>query len=98
MRAIGAKRLPSSALDDQGTTGTTALVMALDGTTLGRKNCEFPQYFPEPGWVEHEPEEIWQSVLGAISGALAAANVRSFEIATIGITNQRETTLLWDRR
>ena len=82
---------------DQGTTGTTALVMALDGTTLGRKNCEFPQHFPEPGWVEHEPEEIWQSVLGAVSGALQIANVSSSDIAAIGITNQRETTVLWDR-
>ncbi|HTA89247.1 MAG TPA: glycerol kinase GlpK [Polyangiaceae bacterium] len=82
---------------DQGTTGTTALVMALDGSTLGRKNCEFPQYFPEPGQVEHEPEEIWQSVLAAISGALQISNVRGSEIAAIGITNQRETTLLWDR-
>ncbi len=71
--------------------------MALDGATLGRKNCEFPQYFPEPGQVEHEPEEIWQSVLAAISGALQNSNVRGSEIAAIGITNQRETTLLWDR-
>ncbi|HEX3777259.1 MAG TPA: glycerol kinase GlpK [Polyangiaceae bacterium] len=83
---------------DQGTTGTTALVMALDGATLGRKNCEFPQHFPQPGWVEHEAEEIWQSVLGAISGALEAAGVQGSDIAAIGITNQRETTLLWDRK
>ncbi|HWZ90115.1 MAG TPA: glycerol kinase GlpK [Polyangiaceae bacterium] len=82
---------------DQGTTGTTALVMALDGTTLGRKNCEFAQHFPQAGWVEHEPEEIWQSVLGAVSGALQAALVRPAEIRAIGLTNQRETTLLWDR-
>ena len=82
---------------DQGTTGTTALVMALDGSTLGRKNCEFPQHFPRPGWVEHEPEEIWQSVLGAVSGALAEARVSGAEIAAIGLTNQRETTLLWER-
>jgi glycerol kinase len=71
--------------------------MALDGATLGRKNCEFPQHFPQPGWVEHEPEEIWHSVLEAVSGALQTANVRGSEIAAIGITNQRETTLLWDR-
>jgi glycerol kinase len=82
---------------DQGTTGTTALVMGLDGATLGRKNCEFAQHFPEPGWVEHEPEEIWQSVLSAVSGALASANLTAHEIAAIGLTNQRETTLLWDR-
>jgi glycerol kinase len=83
---------------DQGTTGTTALVMALDGSTLGRKNCEFPQHFPKPGWVEHDPEQIWRSVLSAVSGALETSNVRGSEIAAIGITNQRETALLWDRR
>ena len=83
---------------DQGTTGTTALVMGLDGTTLGRKNCEFAQHFPAPGWVEHDPEEIWQSVLSAVAGALEASAVRGSEIAAIGITNQRETTLLWDRQ
>ncbi|HEY3666369.1 MAG TPA: FGGY family carbohydrate kinase, partial [Polyangiaceae bacterium] len=82
---------------DQGTTGTTALVMGLDGSTLGRKNCEFQQHFPEPGWVEHEPEQIWQSVLGAVSGALELSGLRGTDIAAIGITNQRETTLLWDR-
>ena len=82
---------------DQGTTGTTALVMGLDGATLGRKNCEFSQHFPEPGWVEHEPSEIWQSVLGAVTGALELSGVRGSEIAAIGLTNQRETTLLWER-
>lgn len=82
---------------DQGTTGTTALLMGLDGRTLGRHNCEFPQYFPEPGNVEHEPDEIWQSVLDAIRGALEEAGVGADSIAAIGITNQRETTLLWDR-
>jgi glycerol kinase len=82
---------------DQGTTGSTALVMALDGRTLGRATVEFPQHFPEPGWVEHEPEEIWQSVLGSVKEALAAAGVAGSELAAIGITNQRETTLLWER-
>ncbi|MEI9942267.1 MAG: glycerol kinase GlpK [Pseudomonadota bacterium] len=83
---------------DQGTTGTTALVMGLDGATLGRKNCEFAQHFPEPGWVEHEPEEIWQSVLRAVSGALDASKLSGSDIAAIGLTNQRETTLLWHRQ
>ena len=82
---------------DQGTTGTTALVMGTDGSTLAHCNREFPQYFPEPGRVEHEPEEIWQSVVDAVEEALRAASVSKAEIAAIGITNQRETTLVWDR-
>ncbi len=82
---------------DQGTTGSTALVLGLDGTTLGRANREFPQHFPNPGEVEHEPEEIWLSVVGAIADALSVAQVRGTDIAAIGITNQRETTLLWER-
>jgi glycerol kinase len=82
---------------DQGTTGTTALVMSQDGRTLGRATLEFPQHFPEPGWVEHEPEEIWASVLGALAEALKNAGVAGTDIAAIGITNQRETTLLWER-
>jgi glycerol kinase len=82
---------------DQGTTGTTALVMSREGATLGRATREFPQHFPQPGSVEHDAEEIWDSVAHAVSGALVAAGVRGTDIAAIGITNQRETTLLWDR-
>jgi glycerol kinase len=82
---------------DQGTTGSTALVMATDGSTLGRHNREFSQHFPKPGWVEHEPEEIWQSVVDAVAGALRAAGAKGGDIGAIGITNQRETTLLWER-
>jgi len=82
---------------DQGTTGTTALVMSKAGVTLGRATCEFPQHFPEPGFVEHEPSEIWESVVKAIGLALGKAGVNGREIAAIGITNQRETTLLWER-
>jgi glycerol kinase len=82
---------------DQGTTGTTALVMGDDGSTRARVNVEFPQHFPEPGWVEHEPEEIWQSVVSAVGEALRQAGVGGSELAAIGITNQRETTLLWER-
>lgn len=67
------------------------------GTTLARANREFPQHFPQPSWVEHEPEEIWQSVELAIDDALRAAGVRGTDIAAIGITNQRETTLAWER-
>jgi glycerol kinase len=82
---------------DQGTTGSTALVMSIDGRTLGRFNREFTQHFPQPGWVEHDAEEIWSSVVDAISGALTASGVRGTDIAAIGITNQRETTLVWER-
>ena len=82
---------------DQGTTGSTALVVTLEGETLGKKSVEFPQHFPQPGWVEHDPEEIWTSVGAAVGGAIAEAGIAASEIAAIGITNQRETTLLWDR-
>ena len=82
---------------DQGTTGTTALVVTLEGETLGKKSVEFPQHFPQPGWVEHDPEQIWTSVGAAVGGAIAEAGIGAGEISAIGITNQRETTLLWDR-
>ncbi len=83
---------------DQGTTGSTALVMGTDGATLGRANQEFPQHFPRPGWVEHEPEEIWASVAGSVREALKRAGIGGSDVAAVGITNQRETTLLWDRK
>ena len=83
---------------DQGTTGSTAIVVTLEGHTLGKKSVEFPQHFPTPGWVEHDPEEIWTSVGAAVGGALAEARITGADIAAIGITNQRETTLLWDRK
>jgi glycerol kinase len=83
---------------DQGTTGTTALVIAEDGRTLGRHTVEFPQHFPKPGWVEHDADEIWESVGAAIGGAIAAAKASHADIAGIGITNQRETTLVWDNK
>jgi glycerol kinase len=82
---------------DQGTTGTTALLMGTDGATLAHANREFPQYFPEPSWVEHDAEEIWQSVRDAVCEALRRANLRASDVTAIGITNQRETTLLWER-
>ena len=82
---------------DQGTTGSTALVLSPQAEVLGRGSQEFPQYFPTPGEVEHEPEEIWQSVASATREALATAGVDPAQCAAIGITNQRETTLLWER-
>jgi glycerol kinase len=83
---------------DQGTTGTTALVVSVDdGRTLGRATTEFAQHFPRAGWVSHDPREIWQSVETSVRGALAAASVPGSAIAAIGITNQRETTVVWER-
>jgi glycerol kinase len=80
---------------DQGTTGTTVLVLDEQLAVRGRGYQEFPQIYPQPGWVEHEPDAIWASVTGALRTALAG--VAPASIAAIGITNQRETTLLWDR-
>ncbi len=79
---------------DQGTTGTTCLVVDDELRVLGRGYSELPQRFPQPGWVEHDPEQIWQSMVAAAEAAVAASGV---EPAAIGITNQRETTVLWDR-
>ena len=81
---------------DQGTTGTTAIVFDDHGRPVCRGYQEFPQYYPRPGWVEHDPGEIWQSTMDAIRGALYGP-VSAEEIAAIGITNQRETTVLWNR-
>jgi glycerol kinase len=82
---------------DQGTTGSTSLVMDAQGKTLGRATEPFPQHFPSPGLVEHEPDEIWSSVVDATRGALKAAGVSGDRIAAIGITNQRETAIVWER-
>ncbi|HWA66328.1 MAG TPA: glycerol kinase GlpK [Mycobacteriales bacterium] len=80
---------------DAGTTGVTALVVTEDGRIASRGYSEFPQHFPEPGWVEHEPEEIWQATLRACRAALAESPDSP---TAIGITNQRETAVVWDRR
>lgn len=82
---------------DQGTTGTTIAVMATDGRLLGSVNHEFPQIYSKPGWVEHEPEAIWSSVLKGIRAVLRKGLAKPASIIAIGITNQRETALLWDR-
>jgi len=82
---------------DQGTTGSTALVVDAEGALRGRGYQELPQYFPQPGWVEHDPEEIWQTQLRAARAALAAAGATPADVVAIGITNQRETTILWER-
>src|SRR5262245_56740426 len=83
---------------DQGTTGSTALVFDGDGGVLARAYAEITQHYPEPGWVAHDPEEIWSKSLRVMAEALAAARVAPGELKAIGITNQRETTLVWDRK
>jgi glycerol kinase len=83
---------------DQGTTGSTALVIDRRGRVRGRGYAELPQHFPRPGWVEHDGREIWDSVLAAVDRGIGAARVRRSQIAAIGITNQRETALFWDRQ
>ncbi len=83
---------------DQGTTGTTVLVLDERLSVLAKVNKEFPQIYPRPGWVEHNPEDIWESTRATIAGALDKAGLTGEDIAGIGITNQRETTTLWRRR
>ena len=82
---------------DQGTTGTTVLVFDHDGHVRGRHYAEITQHYPQPGWVEHDPAEIWSTSLEVIGGALTAAAIEATQVDAIGITNQRETTILWDR-
>jgi len=82
---------------DQGTTSSRAIVFRRDGTIAGVGQCELQQHFPRPGWVEHDPLEIWSSQRATIAEALAAAELRPTDIVGLGITNQRETTIIWDR-
>ncbi len=82
---------------DQGTTGSTALVVDAEGEVRGRGYVELPQHYPRPGWVEHDPEELWSTTLQALAQAVGAAGIVPSELAAIGITNQRETTILWER-
>ncbi len=82
---------------DQGTTGSTALLIGDDLRIVAKANREFPQIYPRPGWVEHDPDAIWQSQLDAIAAVLAESGVPARSVAAIGITNQRETTTIWDR-
>jgi glycerol kinase len=82
---------------DQGTTGTKVLVVDHDANIRARAYSEFAQHYPQPGWVEHDPEEIWRVSIGLVPEALAAAGIGARDIKGIGITNQRETVVLWDR-
>lgn len=82
---------------DQGTTSSRAILFDRAGSLVAIDQHEFTQYFPEPGWVEHDPMEIWDSQLRAARGVLAKAGARGSDLVAIGITNQRETALIWDR-
>jgi glycerol kinase len=94
---VGGELKPLVLAIDQGTTGTTALLLDARGAVRGRGYAELPQHFPRPGWVEHDGREIWASVLAAVARARAAARARGSQVVAIGITNQRETVVLWDR-
>jgi glycerol kinase len=82
---------------DQGTTGSTALVLDGKGRVVGRGYSEFRQHFPKPGWVEHDADEIWKVSLRVLRDAVRKAGIEPRALSAIGITNQRETTVLWDR-
>ncbi len=82
---------------DQGTTGTTVLIFDHAGNIKGRAYSEFSQHFPRPGWVEHDAEEIWTTSIRVVGEALNRAKIHARDVNAIGITNQRETTVLWDR-
>ncbi|WP_232059238.1 glycerol kinase GlpK [Kineobactrum salinum] len=83
---------------DQGTTGTTVALMDVQGQLRASVNIEFPQHYPRPGWVEHDAADIWRTVQQGIRAVLRKRVCKATDIAAIGITNQRETALLWDRK
>ena len=83
---------------DQGTTGSTALIIDHDLAIIGKQTVDFQQHFPQPGWVEHNPREIWESIRAAVTAVLEETTVAPADIAAIGITNQRETSLMWDKK
>src|SRR5688572_6359304 len=82
---------------DQGTTSSRAIIFDKGGNIISVAQKEFTQYFPQPGWVEHDPNEIWSTQLGVATEAILKAGLTINEIAGIGITNQRETTVVWER-
>jgi len=90
--------MPFVAAIDQGTTGTTVLVFDRRGRVAGRAYSEFSQHYPKPGWVEHDADEIWRVTLAVLRQAVRRAGARGKDVVALGITNQRETTVLWDRR
>ena len=82
---------------DQGTTSSRAILFDRHGQIVNTAQKEFKQIFPKPGWVEHDPAEIWASQIGVAVEVVERAGITSRDIAAIGITNQRETTVVWDR-
>ncbi len=82
---------------DQGTTSSRAIIVDRSGRAVASAQREFAQHYPQPGWVEHDPQEIWSTQVGTAAEALTRAGLRSSDIAAVGLTNQRETTLVWDR-
>ncbi len=97
--AVTSRRASHILAIDQGTTSTRAFLYRLDlGTPVATASRELPQVYPRDGWVEHSPDEIWSATVATCSEVLARSRVRADALAAIGITNQRETTLLWDRR
>ena len=83
---------------DQGTTSSRAIVFDWDGNVRSTAQREFPQIFPKPGWVEHDPNQIWATQASVAAEAITAIDINGLDIAAIGITNQRETTIVWDRQ
>jgi len=82
---------------DQGTTGSRVMIVGNDGQIVSSEYAEFPQIYPKPGWVEHNPEVIWETTMMVMKNALRGSNIAAEHIQAIGITNQRETTVLWDK-
>ena len=82
---------------DEGTTGATAVAVGMDGQVRGKGYLEITQYYPQPGWVEHDADEIWSAIQASARGALEAAGAKPSDVRAIGITNQRETLVAWDR-
>lgn len=83
---------------DEGTTSTRAIIFNHAGQKVAEAQREFPQYFPQPGWVEHNATEIWNAVSSTIADVLISADLKPNQIKAIGITNQRETTVVWDKQ
>ncbi|MCK9192294.1 MAG: FGGY family carbohydrate kinase, partial [Nevskia sp.] len=91
------QKMPVLLAIDQGTTSSRAILFDRSGNVLGRAQRELPQSFPQPGWVEHDAERIWQDVRACVSQVLAEQGLSARDITALGITNQRETTVLWER-